>query len=96
MGFRERLRRLVEPVRSLVEAAVIGLLKVYRLVVSPWKGPTCRFHPSCSAYMMEAVTAHGVARGLWLGTRRIARCHPWNPGGYDPVPMAPASVRKDS
>lgn len=65
---------------------VVLLLKFYRLAISPFLGRNCRFHPSCSAYAIEAVERHGVLRGGWLGLRRILRCHPWNPGGYDPVP----------
>lgn len=65
-----------------------ALLRAYQLTLSPLLGPRCRFHPSCSHYMQEAVAAHGALRGVWLGLRRLARCHPLNPGGYDPVPPA--------
>ena len=68
---------------------LIGLLKVYRLVVSPLYGNVCRYHPSCSAYALRAVGVHGAVRGSWLAARRLARCHPWSPGGYDPVPGTP-------
>lgn len=66
--------------------AVVVALHGYQRAVSPWLGPRCRFHPSCSAYACEAVERHGVGRGLWLGLRRLARCHPFHPGGFDPVP----------
>jgi putative membrane protein insertion efficiency factor len=67
---------------------IIGLIRLYQLVLSPLLGPRCRFYPSCSHYMQEAVSVHGVPRGVGLGLRRLARCHPLNPGGYDPVPPA--------
>ena len=61
------------------------LIRFYRLAISPLLGRACRFHPSCSEYALEAVTRHGL-HGVWLSARRIGRCHPWHPGGYDPVP----------
>ena len=66
--------------------ALIALVKAYRYVVSPLIGPSCRFHPSCSEYAVGALRRFGALRGSWLAVRRIARCHPWHPGGYDPVP----------
>jgi putative membrane protein insertion efficiency factor len=65
---------------------VVALLRVWQYLVSPTYGPTCRFYPSCSAYALEAVDRHGLVRGGWLALRRLGRCHPWNPGGVDPVP----------
>ncbi len=62
------------------------LIRAYQLFVAPLLGPRCRFAPSCSVYAMEAINVHGPARGTWLTLRRIARCHPWTAGGYDPVP----------
>jgi len=61
-------------------------IRLYQLVISPLLGPRCRFYPSCSAYAVEALTRHGALRGSWLAVRRLSRCHPWNPGGIDPVP----------
>lgn len=66
-----------------------GLIRVHQLVVSPLLGPRCRFHPTCSHYAQEALQARGPYRGSWLALRRIGRCHPWHPGGFDPVPPAP-------
>ena len=63
-------------------------IRLYRMLLSPLLGPRCRFAPSCSAYAVEAIERHGVLRGGLLALRRIARCHPWHQGGYDPVPAA--------
>ena len=65
---------------------LIGLLKAYRLAISPLYGDVCRYYPSCSAYALEAVQVHGSIRGSWLAARRLLRCHPWARGGLDPVP----------
>ena len=66
--------------------ALLAPIKGYRLLLSPLMPPTCRFHPSCSKYALEALTSHGPFKGSWLATRRLLRCHPFHPGGLDPVP----------
>ncbi len=69
-----------------MKSLLLGLIAVYRYVISPLLGRNCRFMPSCSEYASEAIHRHGSVRGGWLALRRVLRCHPWNPGGYDPVP----------
>jgi len=58
-------------------------------MISPFLPSACRFHPTCSCYMHDAIAAHGPARGIYLGVRRLLKCHPWHPGGFDPVPLQP-------
>ncbi|HTX71608.1 MAG TPA: membrane protein insertion efficiency factor YidD [Rectinemataceae bacterium] len=65
---------------------LLALIWFYRTVISPLKPPTCRFYPTCSSYAVEAITKYGPLKGGWLAIRRILRCHPLNPGGFDPVP----------
>ena len=69
---------------SVLGALLIGLVRIYQLVISPWLGKNCRYVPSCSQYMILAVKKYGVFRGGFKGFRRILRCHPLHPGGYDP------------
>jgi uncharacterized protein len=76
---------------GLVQRALLGLVKAYRLLLSPWLGSSCRFEPTCSAYALQALDQHGAAAGSYLTLHRLARCHPWCNGGHDPVPAkAPA------
>jgi len=65
---------------------VLALIRFYQRYISPGLPPSCRFYPTCSHYTYEAVERYGVVKGGWLGIKRILRCQPWNPGGYDPVP----------
>jgi uncharacterized protein len=80
-------------VHSLVIAPAIALIRAYQLIVSPMRPPTCRFYPSCSSYALTAIERFGLVRGSWLATRRLLRCHPWNPGGVDHVPAPPPRQR---
>lgn len=70
----------------MIDRLLIALLRGYKRWISPLLGPRCRFHPTCSEYAMTAIARHGALRGGWLAMRRVARCHPLNPGGIDPVP----------
>ena len=65
---------------------LIALIRGYQVAISPWLGRNCRFYPTCSQYTLEAIERHGALKGLWLGLRRVLRCHPFHPGGHDPVP----------
>ena len=70
----------------MIRLLFLGLIRLYQLLISPLFPQACRFSPSCSRYAQEAIEIHGVPRGIGLGLRRVLRCHPFNPGGYDPVP----------
>jgi len=70
----------------MIKQVLKGGVLFYRKVISPLKPPTCRFYPTCSAYALEALERHGAARGSWLAVKRICKCHPFHPGGVDPVP----------
>ena len=70
-----------------MRALLTAPIRAYRYVLSPWLGSSCRFTPTCSAYAIESIESWGPARGSWLALRRISRCHPWCPGGHDPVPL---------
>jgi hypothetical protein len=70
----------------MMRSVALLLLRFYKRFLSPLLPPMCRFEPTCSVYTMQAVEKYGAARGVWLGIRRLARCHPFNPGGWDPVP----------
>lgn len=76
-----------------MKAVLILLVRFYQKFISPWCPGCCRYRPTCSQYVIEALRIHGAVKGLWLGIRRILRCHPWGGSGYDPVPPA-AGCRK--
>jgi putative membrane protein insertion efficiency factor len=70
----------------MMRRVVLLPIRFYQYAISPFMAPHCRYHPTCSEYTAEAVTRYGALRGLWMGVRRVSRCHPWAEGGYDPVP----------
>ena len=71
----------------IVQRFLMGLVRVYRLVLSPWLGSSCRFEPTCSVYALDALSSHGAAAGAYLTLHRLVRCGPWCKGGHDPVPV---------
>lgn len=81
---------------SVLARTLAGLISGYRKFISPMLGPHCRFYPSCSAYALEAIQLHGAGRGSWLAVRRLSRCHPFHPGGLDPVPSPPVAQQDES
>lgn len=74
------------PAPSLPTRLLLGVIRAYQLLLSPWLGSNCRYLPTCSEYAREALVSHGALRGSWLALRRIGRCHPWGGHGHDPVP----------
>ena len=83
---QESWARLIALPGKLIQQLLLALIQVYRYALSPFLGQRCRFHPSCSAYAAEALTRYGPLRGSWLAIKRVFRCHPFHPGGHDPVP----------
>lgn len=83
------------PIHKKLKTLVVELLLLpihgYRLLISPWLGPHCRFQPTCSEYALKAIREHGPFKGTYLSVRRIMKCHPWHPGGHDPVPKKSTS-----
>ena len=77
---------MASAVSRLFARPLIGLVKLYRIAISPWLGVNCRFQPTCSEYAIEALREHGIFKGSWLAAKRIGRCHTWGGSGYDPVP----------
>jgi putative membrane protein insertion efficiency factor len=71
---------------TIGQRIVLAVIRFYQRFLSPLLGSNCRFYPSCSSYSYEAIAKYGVIKGGWMGLRRIGRCHPWNAGGFDPVP----------
>ncbi len=83
---------MISAIRRLPALTLCAAIRVYQLVIAPMLGPRCRFLPSCSAYAAEAIIRHGAANGAWMSAKRLARCHPWCDGGFDPVPGAGPSA----
>lgn len=77
-----------------MKTVVLALIRIYKAAVSPSLSPACRFYPTCSQYAYDAVQRYGLFRGGAMGLKRLARCHPWHPGGYDPVPVDLSLRRK--
>jgi len=97
-GVRWGMQDLAEGLHKVDRAlalAMMALIRIYQLVVSPMLGPRCRFVPSCSRYALGALSEHGLGRGGWLAFARVCRCHPFHPGGYDPVPERSMAVGRN-
>jgi uncharacterized protein len=76
----------VKPSPNLAARALLGVIQAYRRILSPLTPARCRFVPSCSLYTADAIREFGAARGTWLGVKRVLKCHPFHPGGFDPIP----------
>lgn len=85
----------MEIISKIGRGIVIGLVRFYQGAISPYLGRSCRYSPTCSQYMIEAVNEWGAIKGLWLGIKRIGRCHPWGSHGHDPVPENPKKKLKE-
>ncbi|MBP1465227.1 membrane protein insertion efficiency factor YidD [Candidatus Chloroploca sp. M-50] len=70
----------------MIRWLLLKLIRFYQLAISPWLPPSCIYQPTCSQYGLEAISKYGAVRGGWMAIKRISRCHPWGPGGHDPVP----------
>jgi putative membrane protein insertion efficiency factor len=81
---------------NLAQQFLVGIVKGYRLLLSPWLGSACRFEPTCSIYSIQALENHGAAKGSYLTLKRLGRCHPWCEGGLDPVPAKSSNAAKKS
>ena len=80
------IRKMTNALGHIIAQCLLAMIWVYQKCISPWLGANCRYRPTCSAYACEAIRKYGPLRGTWLAVKRIARCHPGHPGGYDPVP----------
>lgn len=76
----------MDRLKTLLSFPFIALIRIYQVLISPLLGPKCRFTPTCSAYTLIAIKKYGPLKGIWLGLKRISRCHPWGGHGHDPVP----------
>lgn len=93
---RENVERSAAPWAARLPVMLArAFIRLYQLLLSPFIGNQCRFHPSCSNYALEAVDAHGAIRGGWLAAKRLGRCHPFHPGGFDPVPGTAGADAKE-
>lgn len=83
-------------VQDIPKRCALAVIRLYQLTLSPYVGGQCRFHPTCSRYAMEAIERHGLVRGCGLAAARLARCHPFHPGGVDPVPAVRGAARRET
>ncbi|NOZ46517.1 MAG: membrane protein insertion efficiency factor YidD [Chlorobi bacterium] len=85
---------MIKAIKFILKKVFIFPVKIYQLLISPILPQTCRHTPTCSQYTIEAIEVHGPIKGLWLGMKRLSRCHPWGTSGYDPVPAKKIKVKK--
>ena len=82
---KSKIETFIRKINSLLAKGCVSLVRFYQKYISPLKGPTCRFYPTCSQYSIEAFKKYGFFKGLWLTVKRVSKCHPFHPGGYDPL-----------
>lgn len=80
------LKSMLRSIQKAIQWILIKIVRFYQLAISPYLGSSCRHSPTCSQYMIEAIREWGAVRGVWLGLKRLVKCHPWGTSGYDPVP----------
>jgi hypothetical protein len=87
---------MMKALKFIFSKLMIGIVRFYQLAISPWIGGRCRYQPTCSQYMIDAVNEWGPLKGGWMGLKRIGRCHPWGGHGFDPVPENPDKEKLDN
>jgi putative membrane protein insertion efficiency factor len=87
------MNKILSLIKRSITLVFVGIVKFYKLVISPWTPSSCRHVPTCSSYAVEALQKHGPGKGLWLSLKRLSKCHPWGTHGYDPVPEPGTKIK---
>jgi putative membrane protein insertion efficiency factor len=87
------MNEILSLIKRVVTLVLVGVVKFYKLAISPWTPSSCRHVPTCSSYAVEALQKHGPVKGLWLSVKRLSKCHPWGTHGYDPVPETKTKIK---